>query len=94
VFPQTTVRTCIIRTSLNNVHRWHYDAVVKDLRPIYTAIDSDHALQALNAFKDRWGAMLPPVVRACMPARPPRPEGQGRRILASCSWRSRPRCGG
>jgi putative transposase len=67
VFPATTVQTCIvhlIRTSLKYVPRRQYDAVVKDLKPIYTAIDADHALQALDAFEHKWGAQLPPVVHA------------------------------
>ena len=67
VFPQTVVQTCIvhlIRASLRSVPRRQYDAVVKDLRPIYTAIDSDHALAALEAFEQKWGAQLPPVVKA------------------------------
>jgi transposase-like protein len=49
VFPQTVVQTCIvhlIRASLRYTPRRQYDQVVRDLRPIYTAIDSDHALQA------------------------------------------------
>ena len=67
VFPQTTVQTCIvhlIRASLKYVPRRQYDAVVKDLKPIYTAIDAEHALQALDAFEQKWGAQLPPVVKA------------------------------
>jgi putative transposase len=67
VFPRTVVQTCIvhlIRTSLKYVPRRQYDAVVKDLRPIYTAIDPDHALQALDAFEAKWGDQLPPVVKA------------------------------
>ena len=67
VFPQTVVQTCIvhlIRASLKYVPRRQYDAVTKDLRPIYTAIDADHALQALDAFEAKWGAQLPPVVKA------------------------------
>ncbi len=67
VFPETVVQTCIvhlIRASLKYVPRRHYDQVTKDLRPIYTAIDSDHALQALEAFEQKWGAQLPPVVKA------------------------------
>ena len=67
VFPHTTVQTCIvhlIRTSLRYVPRRQYEQVVKDLRPIYTAIDSDHALAALNAFEEKWGRQLPPVVKA------------------------------
>jgi putative transposase len=45
-------------------HRGEYDQVTKDLRPIYTAIDADHALQALEAFEQKWGAQLPPVDQA------------------------------
>src|SRR6185437_1917218 len=67
VFPQTVVQTCIvhlIRHSLKYVPRRQYDQVTKDLKPIYTAIDADHALQALDAFEAKWGAQLPPVVKA------------------------------
>jgi putative transposase len=67
VFPETVVQTCIvhlIRASLRYVPRRQYDQVTKDLRPIYTAIDADHALQALDAFEAKWGAQLPPVVKA------------------------------
>jgi putative transposase len=67
VFPETVVQTCIvhlIRHSLKYVPRRQYEQVTKDLRPIYTAIDSDHALQALDAFEAKWGAQLPPVVQA------------------------------
>jgi putative transposase len=67
VFPQTVVQTCIvhlIRASLRYVPRRQYDQVTKDLRPIYTAIDADHALQALDAFEAKWGQQLPPVVKA------------------------------
>jgi putative transposase len=67
VFPQTTVQTCVvhlIRASLRYVPRRQYDAVVKDLKPIYTAIDADQALLALDAFDQKWGQLLPPVVQA------------------------------
>ena len=39
--------------------RRQYDQVVKDLRPIYTAIDADAALVALEAFEEKWGGQLP-----------------------------------
>ena len=67
VFPQTTVQTCIvhlIRASLRYVPRRDYDKVVKDLRPIYTAIDAEHAKAALDTFEETWGERLPPVVQA------------------------------
>ncbi len=67
VFPKTTVQTCIvhlIRHSLKYVPRRQYDQVVKDLKPIYTAIDADHALVALEAFEERWGQQLPVIGQA------------------------------
>jgi putative transposase len=67
VFPATTVQTCIvhlIRHSLKYVPRRQYDQVAKDLRPIYTAIDADAALQALEAFEQKWGQQLPVIGQA------------------------------
>src|SRR5690348_10214357 len=67
VFPQTVVQTCIvhlIRHSLKYVPRRGYDQVVKDLKPIYTAIDADHALSALEAFEEKWGQQLPVIGQA------------------------------
>jgi len=66
-FPLTTVQTCIvhlIRHSLKYVPRRQYDAVVKDLKPIYTAIDADQALLALEAFDEKWGQQLPVIGQA------------------------------
>src|SRR5277367_1664172 len=66
-FPLTTVQTCIvhlIRHSLKYVPRRQYDAVVKDLKPIYTAIDADQALIALEAFEEKWGGQLPVIGQA------------------------------
>ena len=67
IFPKTEVQTCIvhlIRTSLKYVPRRQYEQVVKDLRPIYTAVDADAALASLEAFEEKWGEQLPPVVKA------------------------------
>jgi putative transposase len=66
-FPATTVQTCIvhlIRHSLKYVPRREYEQVVKDLRPIYTAVDADAALHALEAFEDKWGQQLPVIGQA------------------------------
>jgi putative transposase len=66
VFPATTVQTCIvhlIRASLKYVPRRQYDAVVRDLKPVYTAINPDQALAALDAFDAKWGAQLPIIAR-------------------------------
>ena len=67
VFPATTVQTCIvhlIRQSLRYVPRRQYDQVVKDLRPIYTAVDANAALAALEAFEDKWGSQIPVIGQA------------------------------
>ncbi|GAC1476241.1 MAG: IS256-like element ISRm3 family transposase [Candidatus Dormibacteraceae bacterium] len=67
IFPETEVQTCIvhlIRHSLKYVPRRQYDQVVKDLRPIYKATDADAALAALEAFDEKWGQQLAPVVKA------------------------------
>jgi putative transposase len=66
IFPATTVQTCIvhlIRASLRYVPRRQFDAVTKDLKPIYTAINPDQAMLALEAFEAKWGEMLPIVPR-------------------------------
>jgi putative transposase len=67
VYPQTTVQTCIvhlIRQSLRYVPRRQYDQVVKDLRPIYTAVNAGSALEALDAFEGKWGAQIPVIGQA------------------------------
>jgi putative transposase len=67
VYPATTVQTCIvhlIRQSLRYVPRRQYDQVVKDLRPIYTAVNADAARSALEAFEDKWGSQIPVIGQA------------------------------
>jgi Transposase, Mutator family len=67
VFPATTVQTCIvhlIRHSLKYVPRRQYEQVTKDLRPIYTAIDADQAMHALEAFEEKWGKQIPVIGQA------------------------------
>jgi putative transposase len=54
----------LIRHSLKYVPRRQYDQVTKDLKPIYTATDVDSAQEALERFEQKWGAQLPPVVKA------------------------------
>src|ERR1700684_2588006 len=71
VFPQTTVQTCIvhlIRTSLKYVPRREFADVTRDLKPIYTAIDADHAHQALERFDEKWGQRFPVITQAWLNA--------------------------
>jgi putative transposase len=58
------VQTCIvhlIRHSLRYVPHRQNDQVTKDLRPIYTAVDTHPALHALEVFEATWGQQ-PPVI--------------------------------
>jgi putative transposase len=67
VFPNTTVQTCVvhlIRTSLKYVPRREREQVARALKPIYTAIDSDAAWAALEAFDETWGTRFPPITKA------------------------------
>jgi putative transposase len=67
VFPQTTVQTCIvqlIRASLKYVPRREFADVTRDLKPIYTAIDSDHAHHELERFDEKWGKRFPVITQA------------------------------
>jgi putative transposase len=44
----------LIRASLRYVPRRQFDAVAKDLKPIYTAINPDEAMVALEQFETKW----------------------------------------
>jgi putative transposase len=46
------------------VPRRQYEQITKDLRPIYTAIDADQALPALEVFEEKWGQQLPVIGQA------------------------------
>jgi putative transposase len=54
----------LIRHSLKYVPRKQYEQVTKDLRPIYTAIDADQAMHALEAFEEKWGKQIPVIGQA------------------------------
>jgi putative transposase len=64
VFPKAWVQTCIvhlIRASLRFVPEKDRRAVAKDLKPIYTAVDRDHAFEQLAAFADKWDHKYPMI---------------------------------
>jgi putative transposase len=67
VFPKTTVQTCIvhlIRHSLKYVPRREREQVARDLKPIYTALDADHAHAELERFDEKWGQRFPVITQA------------------------------
>jgi putative transposase len=64
VYPKTWVQTCIvhlIRNSLKFVPYKDRKAVAHDLKPIYTAVDRDHAWQELERFAEKWDHKYPMI---------------------------------
>jgi len=71
IFPATIVQTCIvhlIRNSLKYVPRREREQVARELKPIYTAIDADHAHAELEAFDEKWGQRFPVITQAWLNA--------------------------
>ena len=66
VWPHTIVQTCIvhlIRNSFRLVPRKQWDALRKDLKPIYTAPTPDAAALALEELDDKWGRKYGALIR-------------------------------
>jgi putative transposase len=66
VFPLATVQTCIIhliRGTFRYASRKYWDAIAKDLKPIYQAVNADAAAAALDALDQKWGARYPAMIR-------------------------------
>jgi putative transposase len=64
VYPQAWVQTCIvhlIRNSLKFVPYKDRRQVAGDLKPIYTAVDRDHAWEQLERFAEKWDAKYPMI---------------------------------
>ena len=67
VFPQTVVQTCIVHMIRNTTHlvAWNNrGAVAADLRSVYTAINEEVALVALERFHGTWGKLYPSIAKA------------------------------
>jgi transposase-like protein len=66
VWPQTTVQTCIIHLIRNTFRlssRRDWDALKRDLKPVYTAVNASAARAAFDDLVDNWGGRYPAVVR-------------------------------
>lgn len=64
IFPQTEVQLCIvhmIRNSLKYVSWKDRKAVAGDLKPVYTAVNEQEALEALNRFAQVWDGKYPMI---------------------------------
>lgn len=67
MFPQTEVQLCIvhqIRNSLKYVGSKHQKEFMRDLKPVYQAVDEAHARMKLEALKEKWGHLYPVVMES------------------------------
>jgi transposase-like protein len=65
-WPQAIVQTCIvhlIRNTFRLASRRDWDALKRDLRPIYTAVNAAAARAALDDLAERWGQRYPAIIR-------------------------------
>ena len=63
-WPLAVIQTCVlhlIRNTFRLASQRDWDAMAKDLRPIYTAINEADAATRLNEFHDRWGDPYPAI---------------------------------
>ncbi len=66
VWPLATVQTCIIhliRNAFRLAGRQHWDALKRDVKPIYTAVNADAARAALDEPTERWGSKYGAIIR-------------------------------
>src|SRR3954447_23796001 len=66
VWPLTTVQTCIIhliRNTFRMASKRDWDAIKRDVKPIYTAVNESAARAALEELVERWGTKYPAIVR-------------------------------
>src|SRR5262245_42817892 len=65
-FPLTIVPTCslqLIRNTFRMTSKRDWDALNRDVKSIYTAVNADAARAAFQAMSDNWGKQYPAVVR-------------------------------
>jgi putative transposase len=66
VWPQAIVQTCVIhliRNTFRLASRRDWDALKRDLKPIYTAVNATAARAALDELAERWGQRYPAIIR-------------------------------
>ncbi len=66
VWPEAIVQTCIIhliRNTFRLTSRTDADAIKRDMKPIYTAVNADAALAALDDLDEKWGSKYRAMIR-------------------------------
>jgi transposase-like protein len=66
VWPLTTVQSCIIhliRNTFRLASKKDWDALRRDVKPIYTAVNADAAAAVLDDLAEKWGKRYPAIIR-------------------------------
>ena len=66
VWPLATVQTCIIhliRNTFRLASKRDWDAVKRDIKPVYTAVNAAAARAAMDQVGETWGARYPAIIR-------------------------------
>ena len=66
VWPLTTVQTCIIhliRNTFRLASKRDWDALKRDVKPIYTAVNADRRPGRPGRADRKWGARYPAIIR-------------------------------
>lgn len=66
VWPQTIVQTCVVhllRNSFAYASRKDWAEIAKDLKPVYTALSEQAALDRFAEFSDKWEKRYPAIIR-------------------------------
>jgi transposase-like protein len=66
VWPAAIVQTCIIhliRNTFRLTSRKYWDAIKRDIKPIYTAVNASAARAAFDELAEKWGQRYPAVIR-------------------------------
>ncbi len=65
-WPQAIVQTCVVHLIRNTFHlasKRDWDALKRDVKPIYTAVNADAAKAALGQLAETWGTRYPAIIR-------------------------------
>jgi len=65
-WPAAIVQTCIVHLIRNTFHlasKRDWDALKRDVKPIYTAVNAEAARAALDELADKWGQRYPAIIR-------------------------------
>jgi putative transposase len=66
VWPRTVVQTCVIhliRNTFRLASKRDWDALKRDIKPIYTAVNATAARAAFDELADKWGTRYPAMIR-------------------------------